>query len=72
MEGAEFKREILTDRELEIAGWLREGLTTAQMAHNAQTSRKIILAHIRNMITKLNAGNTSGLREKLNQYRENG
>ena len=49
----EFKQEELVDREIEISGYLLQDLSIKQIADKTGLSKKILEAHIRNMMEKL-------------------
>ena len=61
----EFKRETLLQREIEIAGFLLKGFSLQQIATRLEVNKKIIKAHIRNMMQKLNAENLEHLIENI-------
>ena len=62
----EFKNEALVEREIEIAGYLLQGFSVKMIAEITGLSKKILVAHIRNMMTKLKAVNIAGLIKMLN------
>jgi DNA-binding NarL/FixJ family response regulator len=51
----EFKQEELVEREIEIASYLAEDFTLKMIATETGISKKILTAHLRNMMKKLNA-----------------
>jgi len=57
----EFKHEALVEREIEIARYLLNDLSLKEICENAGLKRKIVVAHIRNMMQKLKAGNIEAL-----------
>ena len=57
----EFKQEALVEREIEIAAYLLNDVSLQQIAVHLEVSKKIIKAHIRNMMQKLNAKNIEEL-----------
>jgi DNA-binding CsgD family transcriptional regulator len=61
----EFKKEILIDREKEIATYLLQNLSLTLMSEKTGLSKKLLTAHIRNMMEKLKAKDTAGLLKLL-------
>ena len=61
----EFKKEALLEREIEIAGFLLQDFSLGQIASRLEVNKKIIKAHIRNMMQKLNAENLEHLIENI-------
>jgi DNA-binding CsgD family transcriptional regulator len=57
----EFKQEALVEREIEIAALLMQDFSLSQIAGQLAVNKKIIKAHIRNMMQKLNAENIEDL-----------
>ena len=57
----EFKQEALVEREIEIAAFLLQDFSPEQIADYLAVNKKIIKAHIRNMMQKLNAKNIEEL-----------
>ena len=57
----EFKQEALVEREIEIAAFLLQDYSPEQIADYLAVNKKIIKAHIRNMMQKLNAKNIEEL-----------
>jgi DNA-binding CsgD family transcriptional regulator len=51
----EFRKEALVDREIEIAGYLLQHFSLEQICGQTGLQKKIIAAHIRNMMEKLAA-----------------
>jgi len=63
----EFKKEELVDREMEIGSYLLQGLHTTNISKKTGLSKKIITAHIRNMMEKLKASNETELMNLLHK-----
>ena len=57
----EFKEEELVDRELEIARYLRLGMSMKEICEKTGVSSKHVSAHINNMRIKLKAKEITGL-----------
>jgi DNA-binding CsgD family transcriptional regulator len=57
----EFKQEALVEREIEIAAYLLQDFSLLEIAGQLAVNKKIIKAHIRNMMKKLNAENVEDL-----------
>ena len=51
----EFRKEALVEREIEIAGYLLQHFSLKQICEQTGLQKKIIEAHIRNMMEKLGA-----------------
>jgi DNA-binding NarL/FixJ family response regulator len=51
----EFKQEELVEREMEIGGYLLQDLSMKQIIEKTGLSKKLLVAHIRNMMEKLKA-----------------
>ncbi len=51
----EFKQEELIAREIEIAGYLVQDFSLKYTAEKTGISKKLLVAHIRNMMEKLKA-----------------
>jgi len=51
----EFKHEEFVEREVEIAGYLKQGFSVKQICKQTGLEKKIIEAHKRNMMEKLGA-----------------
>jgi len=68
----EFKQETLLQREIEIADFLLKGFSLQQIATHLEVNKKIVKAHIRNMMQKLKAENLKDLIEliSLNQHKK--
>ena len=49
----EFREEELVEREIEIAGYLREGFSIREIMVKTGLNKKIMTAHMRNMMEKL-------------------
>lgn len=60
-----FKHEALVDREIEIAACLLKDCSLKSMSDKTGLCRKILTAHIRNMMEKLKAEDTAGLKKLL-------
>ena len=67
----EFKNEELIEREIEIAGYLVERFSLKQISETTGLSKKILTAHIRNMMQKLKAENIEALIRILKEQRKN-
>ncbi len=67
----EFKKEELVDREIEIAGLLIRNVSLNQIAETTGLSKKLLTAHIKNMMQKIKANDMNSLikllKIKLNQ-----
>jgi len=61
----EFKQEALVEREIEIAAFLLQDFSLPQIAGQLAVNKKIIKAHIRNMMQKLNAENMDDLIQSI-------
>ncbi len=57
----EFKQEELVEREIEIAAYLLQDFSLQQIADQLAVNKKIIKAHILDMMRKLNEENREGL-----------
>jgi DNA-binding NarL/FixJ family response regulator len=57
----EFKQEELVEREIEIAGYLTEDFSLKYISGKTGLSKKLLVAHIRNMMEKLKAEDMSAL-----------
>ena len=57
----EFKQEELVEREIEIAGYLVQDLSMMQIAEKTGLSKKLLVAHVKNMMEKLKAEDISAL-----------
>ncbi len=51
----EFKREELVEREIEIAGYLLQGFSLKMIAEKTGLNKKLLAAHLQNMMKKLKA-----------------
>lgn len=60
-----FKYGVLTAREMEIAGYLKEKQSLKQIEQRTGLSKKILEAHLRNMIQKLKANDLEGLIKRI-------
>ena len=65
----EFKHEELVECELEIAGYLKQGFSVKQICNKIGLKKKIIAAHIRNMMEKLGTKDMKTLIELLRSIR---
>jgi DNA-binding NarL/FixJ family response regulator len=61
----EFKQEELVEREIELASYLRIDLSLKDIAVKTGLSKKILTAHFRNMMEKLNAADMDELIELI-------
>ncbi|MBD0366005.1 MAG: helix-turn-helix transcriptional regulator [Flavisolibacter sp.] len=61
----EFKQEALVEREIEIAAFLLQDFSFKRIANHLKVNEKIIKAHIRNMMQKLNAENIEDLIQSI-------
>lgn len=57
----EFREEELVEREVEIARYLLQDLSLKHISEKTGLSKKLLVAHIRNMMEKLKAENISAL-----------
>ncbi len=57
----EFLKEALINREIEIATYLLNDFSLKKIAVELAVSKKIIAAHVRNMMQKLHAENMEDL-----------
>lgn len=57
----EFKQEELVEREIEIGGYLLQNCSLKMIADKIGISKKIVAAHIGNMMVKLKAENMEAL-----------
>ena len=60
----DFKNEELVDREIEISGYLLQGLSLRQISEKTGLNKKHLVAHLRNMMEKLKVENMLALRKK--------
>ena len=65
----EFRKEELVEREIEIAGYLVLDFSLKQICDITGLQKKIIGAHIRNMMEKLGAKDMKTLIELLRTVR---
>jgi DNA-binding NarL/FixJ family response regulator len=63
----EFKNEELVEREIEIGDYLLQNFSLKQIAEKTGLSKKILAAHISNMMIKLKVENTEALITLLKQ-----
>ena len=68
----EFKQEALLERELEIASYLLRRFSLEKIGRHLGINKKIVKAHIRNMMQKLHAENLEELIESTSSNRQNG
>jgi DNA-binding CsgD family transcriptional regulator len=61
----EFKNEELIEREIEIAGYLKLDLSLKQISEATGLNKKILVAHIRNMMQKLKSEDMAALKKYL-------
>jgi DNA-binding CsgD family transcriptional regulator len=61
----EFQREQFVEREIEIANYLLQKMPLNQIAIKTGISKKHVMAHIRNMMTKSKIKNIESLIEFL-------
>ena len=61
----EFKKEELIEREIEIAGLLMQQYSLNQIAERVGLSKKLLTAHIKNMMQKMKANDMNGLIQLL-------
>jgi DNA-binding NarL/FixJ family response regulator len=66
----EFKNDELVEREIEIGSYLIRDFSIKQIAEKTGLSKKILAAHIRNMMKKLKADNTGTLIKLLKQKKQ--
>ena len=57
----EFKQEELVEREIEIAGYLLQGFSLKMIAEKTGLSKKLLAAHLQNMMKKLKAEDMEAL-----------
>jgi DNA-binding NarL/FixJ family response regulator len=57
----EFKNEELVEREIEIAGYLMQDFSLRHISETTGLSKKLLVAHIRNMMEKLKADDITAL-----------
>ena len=57
----EFKQEELVEREIEIGGYLLQDFSLKRISEKTGLSKKLLVAHIRNMMEKLKAEDMSAL-----------
>ena len=63
----EFKNEELIEREIEIAGYLKLDFSLKQISETTGLNKKILAAHIKNMMQKLKSGNIVALKKTLKE-----
>ncbi|MEJ7766897.1 MAG: LuxR C-terminal-related transcriptional regulator [Chitinophagaceae bacterium] len=61
----EFKQEALVEREIEIAAYLLSDLSFKLIAEKTGLSKKLLSAHVGNMMEKLKVDNTTELLKVL-------
>jgi DNA-binding NarL/FixJ family response regulator len=57
----EFKQEELVEREIEISGYLINGFSLKHISEKTGLSKKLLAAHLRNMMKKLHTENIEAL-----------
>lgn len=57
----EFKKEELVEREIEIAGYLLQNFSLKMIAEKTGLSKKLLAAHLQNMMKKLKAEDMEAL-----------
>jgi DNA-binding NarL/FixJ family response regulator len=57
----EFKQEKLVEREIEIAGYLLQNFSLIMIGEKTGLSKKLLAAHIQNMMKKLKAEDMEAL-----------
>ena len=55
-EGRENSRSTLSQRELEVLGWIKNGMKTTDISETLSISERTVKFHIKNIKQKLNAG----------------
>ncbi|MBD0350098.1 MAG: helix-turn-helix transcriptional regulator, partial [Flavisolibacter sp.] len=65
-----FKPEELVEREIEIAAYLLQCFSLRQIANQLGVNKKIIKAHIRNMMQKLHVENTEALIQSIKEKQQ--
>lgn len=63
----EFKNDELVEREIEIGSYLIQNFSIKQIAEKTGLSKKILTAHISNMMIKLKVESTKALITLLKQ-----
>jgi DNA-binding CsgD family transcriptional regulator len=63
----EFKQEELIEREIEIAGYLARGFSLRLIGQKTSLSKKLVNAHISNMMEKLRVKDLDELLAMLKQ-----
>ena len=63
----EFKNEELIEREIEIAGYLVQRFSVKQISEETGLNKKILAAHIKNMMQKLKTENIEALIRTLKE-----
>lgn len=61
----QFQHEKLVDREIEIAGYLQQDFSIKQVCEKTGLSKKLLEAHIQNMMEKLKAADITALKNIL-------
>ncbi len=67
----EFKKEELVDREIEIAGLLIRNVSLNQIAETTGLSKKLLTAHIKNMMQKIKASDMNSFIKTLKENFKN-
>jgi len=65
----EFRKEELVEREIEIGGYLLQNFSVKQICEQTGLQKKIIEAHVRNMMEKLGAADLRTLVHVLKAMR---
>ena len=63
----EFKQEELIEREIEIAGYLVQRFSLKRISETTGLNKKILAAHVKNMMQKLKAENIEALIRTLKE-----
>jgi DNA-binding CsgD family transcriptional regulator len=63
----EFKNQALVETEVEVAAYLLQNFSLNLISEKTGLSKKILRAHLRNMMEKLNAKDTKELIRVLKQ-----
>ncbi len=61
----QFQYEKLVERELEIAGYLKQDFSVRKICQRTRLSKKLLEAHMHNMMEKLKAGDIATLKNIL-------
>jgi len=63
----EFKHEELIEREIEIASYLKLNFSLNHVAERTGLSKKMLMAHLRNMMKKLRAADMDELKKLIKE-----